>query len=335
MKEIFKCAMIIVGTLIGAGFASGQEIATFFNRFLDYGMWGLILACVLFGIIIFGVLSLVSKKNILTYDELIKDNKFFMPIIKLFTFICFCIMISAIGSYGEEQFGVSFWIGAILSGILCFILFLFKFSGLEKINNILVPFILIGTLILGIAKYDLTDLELMSGTENYSPFMNTFLTSSILYAGYNSILLVPILVELKKYNLKRRDIILLSILVTLILSVSGILIYRAISVFYPNILFAELPTLILAKMCGDFAWKYYSIVILFAIITTAFSCGYAFLKMNSEKNYFRNAALMCFAGVLLSRIGFSQMINICFPLFGYLGIAQLIMIFLPKKNKEE
>ena len=87
MKEIFKCAMIIVGTLIGAGFASGQEIATFFNRFLDYGMWGLILACVLFGIIIFGVLSLVSKKNILTYDELIKDNKFFMPIIKLFTFI--------------------------------------------------------------------------------------------------------------------------------------------------------------------------------------------------------------------------------------------------------
>ena len=197
------------------------------------------------------------------------------------------------------------------------------------------PFILIGTLILGMAKYDLTDLELMSGTENYSPFMNTFLMSSILYAGYNSILLVPILVELKKYNLKRRDIILLSILVTLILAVSGILIYRAISVFYPNILFAELPTLILAKMCGGFVWKYYSIVILFAIITTAFSCGYAFLKMNSEKNYFRNAALMCFAGVLLSRIGFSQMINICFPLFGYLGIAQLIMIFLPKKNKEE
>ena len=81
MKEIFKCAMIIVGTLIGAGFASGQEIATFFNRFLDYGMRGLILACVLFGIIIFGVLSLVSKKNILTYDELIKDNKFFMPLL--------------------------------------------------------------------------------------------------------------------------------------------------------------------------------------------------------------------------------------------------------------
>ena len=196
MKEIFKCAMIIVGTLIGAGFASGQEIATFFNRFLDYGMWGVILACVLFGIIIFGVLSLVSKKNILTYDELIKDNKFFMPIIKLFTFICFCIMISAIGSYGEEQFGVSFWIGAILSGILCFILFLFKFSGLEKINNILVPFILIGTLILGMAKYDLTDLELMSGTENYSPFMNTFFFFFIFYLGYNSILLVLILVVL-------------------------------------------------------------------------------------------------------------------------------------------
>ena len=88
-------------------------------------------------------------------------------------------------------------------------------------------------------------------------------------------------------------------------------------------------------MCGDFVWKYYSVVILFAIITTAFSCGYSFLKMNSEKNYFRNSALMCLAGVVLSRIGFSQMINNCFPLFGYLGIAQLIMIFLLKRNKEE
>lgn len=335
MKEIFKCSMIIIGTLIGAGFASGQEIATFFNRFLDYGMWGLILACILFGVIIFAVLSLVNKKGISSYDELIKDNKFLFPVVKIFTFICFCIMISAIGSYGEEQFGVSFWIGATLAGVLCFVLFMFKFNGLEKINNILVPFILIGTLILGTWKYNLSGVELMPGEESYSPFMNNFLISAILYAGYNSILLVPILVELKNYNLKKGDIILLSVLSTLILALSGILIYKAINVFYPEILFAELPTLVLAKLCGNFVWKYYSVVILFAIITTAFSCGYSFLKMNNEKNYFRNSALMCISGVLLSRIGFSQMINICFPIFGYLGIVQLIMIFLLKRNKEE
>lgn len=335
MKEIFKCSMIIIGTLIGAGFASGQEIATFFNRFLDYGMCGLILACILFGVIIFAVLSLVNKKGISSYDELIKDNKFLLPVVKIFTFICFCIMISAIGSYGEEQFGVSFWIGATLAGVLCFVLFMFKFNGLEKINNILVPFILIGTLILGTWKYNLSGVELMPGEESYSPFMNNFLISAILYAGYNSILLVPILVELKNYNLKKGDIMLLSVLSTLILALSGILIYKAINVFYPEILFAELPTLVLAKLCGNFVWKYYSVVILFAIITTAFSCGYSFLKMNNEKNYFRNSALMCISGVLLSRIGFSQMINICFPIFGYLGIVQLIMIFLLKRNKEE
>mgnify|MGYP007102037769 CR=1 FL=1 len=52
MKKIIKCLMIIIGTLIGAGFASGKEIATFFNRFSDQGLAGVILASSLFGILV-------------------------------------------------------------------------------------------------------------------------------------------------------------------------------------------------------------------------------------------------------------------------------------------
>lgn len=33
MKKIFSAVMIVIGTVIGSGFASGKEIAVFFSRF--------------------------------------------------------------------------------------------------------------------------------------------------------------------------------------------------------------------------------------------------------------------------------------------------------------
>lgn len=38
MSNIFRCLLIIIGTIVGAGFASGQEMASFFNRFGNEGL---------------------------------------------------------------------------------------------------------------------------------------------------------------------------------------------------------------------------------------------------------------------------------------------------------
>lgn len=333
MKNIFKCLMIIIGTLIGAGFASGQEIASFFNRFLNNGLYGILLMAFFFGIVIFLIMRYSSKLKMNKYEELISGNKVALYIMKAFTFICFCIMISAIGSYGKEQFGLSFWVGAVIAGIVCFVSFLFRFNGLEKINNILVPFILVGIVLLSFAKFDSTVVLTPVVQEYHSFFTNNWFISSLLYVGYNSILLIPILIEFNNYNLKSKDIFLLSILVALLIGIAGILIFKSINIYFPDILSVELPTILIAKTCGRFVEHYYSLVILFAIFTTAFSCGYSFLKMNSKENYSKNACIMCVAGVALSRIGFSDMINFFFPLFGYLGILQILIIFFNNRKK--
>ena len=67
-----------------------------------------------------------------------------------------------------------------------------------------------------------------------------------------------------------------------------------------------------------------------AIFTTAFSCGFSFLNMRNRKNYERNALLICIVAFLCSGIGFSNMINICFPVFGYLGIFQILFLIYRK-----
>ena len=40
---------------------------------------------------------------------------------------------------------------------------------------------------------------------------------------------------------------------------------------------------------------------------------------------------MCISGVLISNIGFSKLVQMLFPLFGYLGVIQIIILL--RNNK--
>ena len=84
--------------------------------------------------------------------------------------------------------------------------------------------------------------------------------------------------------------------------------------------------MLLASLLSNKLKVAYGLVMIIAIFTTAFSCGYSFLKMHKKENYERNALIICFLAFLCARFGFSNMINFCFPFFGYLGIFQIILI---------
>ena len=71
MKDIIKVSLVIIGTMIGAGFASGQEIGLFFNRYGIVGLIGIIVSSILTGLIINKVFSILQKKQIHTYSELL------------------------------------------------------------------------------------------------------------------------------------------------------------------------------------------------------------------------------------------------------------------------
>lgn len=103
-------------------------------------------------------------------------------------------------------------------------------------------------------------------------------------------------------------------------------IYKTNNYFYPEIMQVEMPNMLLASMLSNKMKLAYGIVILAAIFTTAFSSGFNFLEMCSNKNYERNALLLCAMAFFCSKIGFSTMINIFFPLFGYLGLFQIFLI---------
>ena len=68
MKNVIKVIMVIIGTLIGAGFASGREIYLFFLKYGKLGQIGIIVSGIFTSLIIYLVLKMKHTLNfILNY----------------------------------------------------------------------------------------------------------------------------------------------------------------------------------------------------------------------------------------------------------------------------
>ena len=76
----------------------------------------------------------------------------------------------------------------------------------------------------------------------------------------------------------------------------------------------------------------YGFIILGSIFTTTISLGVSFLQNTSKnkKSYTQIAIIMCITSVLVSKIGFSNLVNMLYPIFGYLGILQIYKILTKK-----
>ena len=201
---MLKTIFVIIGTIIGAGFASGQEIYSFFNIYGENGLIGILLSCVIIGIVIYKVLTLSNEKSISTYQELLEKIKIpvkirliLNAIINIFLLISFYIMVAGFSAYFYQEFNIPKIITSIIIVILCYITFMRNIEGIAKVNTIIIPILILIVLALGI-KSSTGNIIRNMDMDNIFPSFNWIL-KSIEYASYNSILLIPILISLKKY----------------------------------------------------------------------------------------------------------------------------------------
>ena len=144
--DILKVVFVIIGTLIGAGFASGQEVNTFFFSFGVKGLIGIILSSTIIGIIIYKTFKIIYKNNINNYKEFLncllkneKINNITNSIINIFILVSFYVMIAGFGAYLQQELNLNSIIGSSILAILCLVLFKTNVNGLVKVNELLIP----------------------------------------------------------------------------------------------------------------------------------------------------------------------------------------------------
>lgn len=147
--NILKVVFVIIGTLIGAGFASGQEVYTFFFSFGFNGIFGIIISSITIGVIIYKTFYIVKKNDTTNYKEflncLIKSNKLkdiANIIVNVFILTSFYIMIAGFGAYLNQEFGLNTIFGSAILALLCLIIFKCNVNGFVKANEILIPILI-------------------------------------------------------------------------------------------------------------------------------------------------------------------------------------------------
>lgn len=344
MKNVFKIVFVIIGTLIGAGFASGQEIYVFFFSYEIKGFIGIIISSVGMGGLIYKTLGIINKYNINSYKDLLdiliknkKENKYFNfkniinLIINIFILVTFFIMIAGFGAYFEQQFGINSLVGSSILAILNFVIFLTSVKGVIKANELLVPMLIVFLVIIGFIN--IIDINIVKlGNYIIRTNQSNYILSAIIYASYNSILLIPVLITLKKYINTKKQILFISLIGTIIVILLATIIFLILIRVDVDITKLEMPAVYVVSNIFKFLEIIYGFIILGSIFTTSISLGTSFLQnvSKNKKSYTQIAAIMCITSVLISKIGFSNLINLLYPIFGYLGLIQIWRISLTK-----
>jgi len=340
MLNIIKAVSVIIGTVIGAGFASGREIYIFFNIYGIKGIIGTLIASILIGIIIYKVLKQIKGKNITNYSEYIskigfnkKVESILGSVINIFLLISFYIMVAGFCAYFKQEYQWSPFIIGIAVSLMCYFTFMNKIDGVTKINTILIPILIIMIIWIAIKNgfYGLNTLVQKAQIQKQSQVAN-WLISSFQYASYNSIVLIPILLGLKRYTLGKEKII--SIISSCIFCCLSIILYNILlggGLYIQNI---DLPLVYIVKSFGIVYQYICGIIVVLAIFTSAVAAGYGFLQNSTKtkKGYSLMAKCICISSIFVSQIGFSQLINSLYPIFGLISIIQILYIF---KHKAE
>lgn len=334
MKNTFKYICLILGSIIGAGFASGQEIYIFFVQNGLLGLVALVLSILLIVLFIVKVLTLNPKGNedyTVFLNKIFKNNNVLVTIIKtvatIFLLISFIIMGIAFISLLEEFFQASRVVSAIIVSIIAFLVLKGNINGVTRANEYIMPGLIIILLIIGMYSLFGENIDILN-IANFKKSSSFFL-SALLYASYNVIVLVPILLKISTNIESRKQIRGIALVIFVVLFICGIAVYIGSSISGN---YAEFPMMETATTIGTvWSWVYF-FVILGAIFTSQICSGYSLLSSVTKTQKQYNVLLLFISLLLifLCNFSFSQVVKVCYPVFGALGFVQFFCIVLEK-----
>ncbi|OLN34017.1 YkvI family membrane protein [Desulfosporosinus metallidurans] len=332
LKTTFQVAATYVGAVMGAGFASGQEIQQFFVRFGHRGLAGIVLSAFLFSFLGLGMLELQDRWKVSSYrdffDHLLGQRlgRWADGLVSVLLFVGMLAMISGSGALFREYFGISGWTGIFLTGMVIALALWFRGEGVLWINSVLIPLKFVACLGIAIAAIFLATTGDGEGIPILPPIIvKNWAVSAILYVSFNLTLAMVVFASLGRIVQKpgaRLGAVLGGLALGLFAFVIGAALLR-----FPDIWGLEIPMVAVAGKLGDWPAFFYVIVLWLAMITAAVGNGFSLVSrvVNSGKLSYGNAILMLMLLLIpIAGVRFSQIVQLVYPLFGYLGL-----VFLP------
>lgn len=341
LNNSLKIASVYIGTVLGAGFASGQEMLKFFAFYGYKGMFGLVLTGMLFGIVGYQVLTIIHTYKCKSYKEFIniiigKRSGYILEIIVMFfMFVGFCAMFAGCGAMFEQRFNMPFYFGVLLMAICCFITFIFDVKGVVTVNSVLAPLLLIGCILIGLYMWFFRSTVVLSTfVESLRMARDNWISSSIIYVAYNIITAVVVLCSLGYIINRKYTVVLSSFISGIGLGIIGLILGIVVLIYYNDVKGLEIPLLAIVMKYSSFIQYIYISVLLSAMFTTAVANGFGLISRIKDnlcpegKDNTIVILLVIIGAIAVSGIGFSTMVGKVYPVFGYAGIFEILVIVI-------
>lgn len=338
-KTTCKIGFTYIGTVVGAGFASGQEILQFFTTKGPLGFVGIMLAS--FGFIWLGnrMMLMGARLKANSYEEFNeylfgrRIGRVMNGFVTLILFGVTTAMISGTGALVEEQIGLSFHLGVVVTLIIAYFVMLRGLDGILSVNSLVVPMMIFFCTLIGVNGlihwFDTFELTIMS---ERAP-TGAWIMPSVTYISFNLAMAQAVLIPMGAEIGNERVIKNGGLLGGLGLGVMLLATNLALSLQAPEVLQMEIPLAPVIADLGMFVKVLFLAVMWAEIFTTLIGNVYG-LAANLESIFpvgQKKMLLILFtASYVLSLIGFSNLVKYAYPLFGYCGIATMILLAVRK-----
>ena len=326
--DVLRVAATFAGTIIGAGFASGQEIAQFFASYGPPGLAGIVVASILFAWLGGGLLELGHRLRATAYPQVIyhlcgyRLGLILDLVTAVFLFTALAVMLAGAATVLRDYFGMPYLDGLVGAGLLIILTVLCGVRGIAAANMVVTPLLVLS--ILGISIYSLSyhdfEVSLLSDLEAINPPAPNWLLGSLLYVSYNLVISSTVLVPLGNSLPGRKTRLLGGAIGGLTLGLLATCIAVVIMIHSPGILDHEVPILQLATSQSPTSSILYALTLLAAMYTTAIASLYgcsAKVQSVMRLSPLVSAGAITALALICGQAGFSNLIRLLFPLFGY------------------
>lgn len=335
----FKVAATYIGTIVGAGFATGQEVLQFFTRFGIMGFAGIIIITLLFSIFGFIIMDIGRNLHARSHSEIITFaggkiiGTIVDAIIIFFLFGALTAMIAGTGALFSQQFNISSLVGNIVMATITAITVLTGINGVINSISVIVPFLLVT--VIGTSIYSILtttpDVHAVATFGGDTGLITHWLLAAVLYVSYNIIIAIAVLGPLGVKAESRKTMIKGSILGAIGLGIGSLMIYLALSGNISEVVILEVPMIHVAGQISSIVVIIYAIILIGAIYTTAVGALYGFVSRITNSQKYPNRGKLVVVGtsivaLLASQLGFSNLVKYMYPLVGYGGVLLLISL---------
>lgn len=327
-----------IGTVVGAGFASGQEILQFFSLFGKYSFLGVFVVLGMFVWLGTRMMLMGSRLQATSYEEFNlylfgpRLGRYMTVFVGVILFGVTTAMMSGTGALFEEQMNLSFHLGVILTAILSFIVIMRGMEGILSVNSLIVPLMFLFTILIVVQSWQNGEWSQLFA-EPSRQVHHHWLLSAITYVAFNlamaQAVLVPLGAEVKDERTIRLGGWIGGLGLGFMLMASNI----ALVLDLNDVASLNIPLAHVISSLGT-GMKYFFLIVMWGEIFTTLIGNVYGLAVNIKQIVpFQLHTIMIsifIVGYLLSLIGFPTLVSYLYPFFGYCGLILLLLLIWRK-----